>query len=126
MALAHEIYDVTRTFPREETYGMSAQMRRAAVSIPSNIAEGHGRDTTGEYLQHLSIARGSLTELETQLIIAAGLEYMTADSSRRLTDATDELSRMLRGLQKALKRLKRSPHPDERTGRRTAHPSGSE
>ncbi len=65
MDLVQEIYLETKSFPKEETYGLSGQMRRAAVSIPSNIAEGQGRDSTKEFLHHLSIAYGSLCELET-------------------------------------------------------------
>ncbi|HET9701895.1 MAG TPA: four helix bundle protein, partial [Burkholderiales bacterium] len=69
-----DVYRITRQFPPEEKYGLASQMQRAAVSIPSNIAEGHGRKFTGAYLNHLSIASGSLMELETQLRIARRLE----------------------------------------------------
>jgi four helix bundle protein len=77
--LVVRIYDVTRSFPNEESYGLTSQMRRAAVSVPSNIAEGAARRHNGEYVQFLYIAPGSLSELETQLIIAEKLKYISAD-----------------------------------------------
>ncbi len=75
VALAKEVYLLTRGFPKHEVYGLSSQAQRAAVSIPANIAEGHARDSTREYLQHVSIAQGSLAELETHLILAESLNY---------------------------------------------------
>ena len=75
--LVRIVYELTSRFPRSETYGLASQMRRAAVSIPSNIAEGHARESTKEYLQHLSIAQASLAELETQLEIARQLNYIS-------------------------------------------------
>jgi four helix bundle protein len=77
-------------------------MRRAAVSVPSNIAEGHGRHHLGEYLHHLSIANGSLMELETQLIIALRREYLPADQGRTLLESSAEVGRMLAGLSRSL------------------------
>jgi len=77
MDLVAEVYRVTKLFPRDEIYGLTNQLRRAAVSVPSNIAEGQGRDSTKEFLHHLSMAHGSLCEVETQLLIAQGLEYLT-------------------------------------------------
>jgi four helix bundle protein len=76
MALVRAVYALTRGFPAEETYGLVLQLRRAAVSIPSNLAEGAGRDGRKEFVRFLSIARGSLSELETQLLIAADLGYV--------------------------------------------------
>ena len=76
MELAKEVYLLTRGFPKHETYGLSSQMQRAAVSIPANIAEGHAKDSTKDYLRHLSIARGSLAELDTHLILAESLGGM--------------------------------------------------
>jgi len=76
-ALALVVYRVTRGFPRSETYGLSQQMRKAAISIPSNIAEGYGRQHRAEYDQFLSIAYGSLLELETQFLLASDLKYVT-------------------------------------------------
>ncbi len=76
MALAKELYRLTQAFPREELYGLTCQVRRAAVSVPSNIAEGHARKSTREYLNHISIALGSLAEMETQIVLAAELGYL--------------------------------------------------
>ncbi len=75
MDLVEKVYEITRHYPREELYGLTAQSRKAAVSIPSNIAEGQGRSTTPDFLRHLSIAYGSLLELETQILIARRLKY---------------------------------------------------
>src|ERR1700737_2650394 len=76
MTLVSRIYEVTRTFPKEEMYGLTSQIRRAAVSIPSNIAEGQARLTVGEFRQFLGMARGSLAELDTQLVISQQLGYL--------------------------------------------------
>ena len=75
--LATRIYEVTRSFPKEEAFGLTSQMRRCSVSIPSNIAEGHGRNSTGDYLCFLQIATGSLCELQTQLVIANNLSFFS-------------------------------------------------
>jgi len=77
-----EVYKITKTFPGEEIYGLTSQIRRAAVSVPSNIAEGYGRKTTREYIQALYIAYGSYCELETQILLSADLGYMKADRLR--------------------------------------------
>jgi four helix bundle protein len=81
MDLVEQIYESSRRFPREEIYGLTSQLRRAAVSIPSNIAEGQGRRTTADFVRHLSISYGSLRGLETQTIITARLKYLTTASS---------------------------------------------
>jgi four helix bundle protein len=98
MELAEKVYLLVKTLPKEETYALSDQIRRAAVSIPSNIAEGHARQSQKEFLQFLCIARGSRAELETQLLLARRLGYFETVSSE-LYDATmillDEISRML-------------------------------
>lgn len=96
--LALEIYRRTRTFPRDELYGLTSQMRRAAVSVASNIAEGKGRYSCKEFVQFLYRARGSLLELQTQLFIARGLDYLESLAARRLKDKSDELGRILNGL----------------------------
>jgi four helix bundle protein len=102
MDLVTEIYKVTSTFPNDERYGLTSQIRRAAVSIPSNIAEGHGRKSTGAYLNHLSIAHGSLMEVETQLQISARLDYLRAESLTNLISKTNEIGKMLNGLIRSL------------------------
>ena len=81
MDLVTEIYRITKNFPKEEIYGLTNQMRRAAISIPSNIAEGHARKSRAEYIRFLSIAQGSRAELETQILIAVRLGYLADDES---------------------------------------------
>ena len=103
MDLAERIYRSTQCFPKYEVYGLSSQMQRAAVSIPSNIAEGHARDSTQEYLRFVSIALGSLAELEPQVMLAGRFQYLSENELQPLLSQTDEIHRMLRGLQKALK-----------------------
>ena len=92
------IYAATREWPKEERYGLISQVTRAAVSVPSNIAEGCARRSTGEFVRFLSIARGSLAEVETQLIIGTRQGYLDQASQKALLDAADEISRMLAGL----------------------------
>lgn len=101
--LVKMIYKLTAVFPREEQYGLVSQMRRAAVSIPSNIAEGHARNSLKEYIQFLSVAVGSLAELRTQLIISAELEYADAKTIAEIQEFSDKHIKMLRSLQKSLK-----------------------
>ena len=98
MELVSEVYAITRAFPREEIYGLTSQLRRCAVSIPSNIAEGQGRATKGEFIQFLCHARGSLFELETQIVIACRLGYVSEESERRLSSKITEVARILNGL----------------------------
>ncbi len=102
MELSKEIYRVTRCFPDEERFGLVSQLRRAAVSIPSNIAEGQGRLTTGEFKQFLGHARGSVFEVETQLILASDLGYLPGQQMQSLEDLTAEVSRLLNGLIQSL------------------------
>ena len=103
-------YRISEGFPKKETYGLGSQLQRAAVSLPANIAEGHGRQSTKEYLHHLSIAYGSLLEAETHLQIAVRLGYVESEAVRGLFDQASELGRMLNGLMTSLKR-KLSPDP---------------
>ena len=98
MDLVEETYKLVRKLPTSETYALSDQMRRAAVSIPSNIAEGHTRKGTKEYLQFLYIAKGSKSELETQLLIGQRLSFFSADEVQRAIQLCDEVGRILTGL----------------------------
>ncbi len=93
-----DVYRLTAQFPNDERYGLTSQMRRAAVSIPSNIAEGHGRKTPKEMIRFASIAKGSLAELETQLIIAGELKYPGRECIDAILQKTEQESRMLSGL----------------------------
>ena len=92
------IYKVTQTFPREELYGLSKQLRRAAVSVPSNIAEGQARYSCKEFHHFLSQARGSLVEIETQLLIARDLGFVTEEVSEEMLYKTGELGRLAKSL----------------------------
>ena len=102
MDLVEEVYSVSKEFPREEIYGLTSQIRRAAVSIPSNIAEGQGRRTTPDFLRHLSIAYGSLRELETQILIAMRLRYLAQEKGENCLRIAAEVGRLLNGLMSAL------------------------
>jgi four helix bundle protein len=102
IALAKTIYKLTAGFPSEEKFGLISQMRRAAVSVPSNIAEGQARHTTGEFVVFISHAEGSLAELDTQLTLAAELNFLTAGQAKPCADAISELRRMLNGLRRAV------------------------
>lgn len=104
IALVAEIYSATRSFPRDEIYGLTSQLRRAAVSVPSNIAEGQGRATRGEFVQFLGHARGSLFEVETQIVIATDLRYIAAERRELLSERIGELGRVLNGLIASLQR----------------------
>ena len=103
MDLVVECYKLTRALPKTETYGLISQIQRAAVSVPANIAEGHGREHLGDYLHHLSIANGSLMELQTHLLICTRLSFLGEGELKPVMNLTDELSRMLAGLTKKLK-----------------------
>ena len=100
--LVVECYDFTRSFPAGERFNLTSQIRRAAVSIPSNIAEGQGRSHRKELLHHISISRGSLQELETLVIIAERLGYAAAEDLKRARELCDEVGRMLAGLRRSL------------------------
>ncbi len=100
--LVEQVYLLTARFPKEEIYGLTSQIQRAAVSVPSNIAEGHTREHRKEYLQHLSIAQASLAELETQLEISARLKYLTSNEFNQITENIKSLGRQLYALRNAL------------------------
>ena len=110
IVIVEEIYRATGDFPKSEIYGLTSQIRRAAVSIPSNIAEGQGRYSTRDFLHFLSMAQGSLMELETQITIAERLGYVDKTKEKHLLDLTTEVSRMLSGLKKSLKKKLTTNH----------------
>ncbi len=98
MAFVTEVYEVTKSFPLDERYGLTSQLRRAAVSVPSNIAEGQARYSQKDFRRFLSQARGSLVEVETQLLIARNLGYLHEDKGRQLLMLSAELGRIINGL----------------------------
>jgi four helix bundle protein len=102
MDFVTEVYKASENFPQRELYGLSSQLRRAAVSIPSNIAEGQGRRSTKEFKHFLSNAQGSLCEVETQVRIAGNLGYLAATAVEELLTKTAEIGRILHGLQASL------------------------
>jgi four helix bundle protein len=102
MALAALCYTKTRSFPRTEAFGMTAQIRRAAASIPANIAEGNGRENTGSYIQALRISQGSLKELETHVLLAQTVELMDKADAEQLLEMSEQVGKLLRSLIRAL------------------------
>ena len=102
MEMVFQVYRCTEGFPKQEIYGLTSQMRRSAVSVPSNIAEGKGRFSRKELVHYLFQARGSLLELETQILIARKLEYLDDFESKRLIALTSEVGRLLNGLVNSL------------------------
>ncbi|QLF71386.1 four helix bundle protein [Peteryoungia desertarenae] len=112
MDLAVESYELTKDFPREEVYGLVSQIRRAASSGPANIAEGHGRNATGLFVQHLKIAQGSLKELETHFILSSRLGFVPKDQIGDLMIMSEEVGKMLRSLIRSLQET-RNGRPTE-------------
>ena len=104
MELAQKCYELTADFPKREVYGLASQIRRAAVSIPSNIAEGHSRRSRQAYLNHLSIALGSQSEVETQIDLSCRLGFISKESADELLLMAGEVGRMLHGLVASLER----------------------
>jgi four helix bundle protein len=102
MSLVVEVYQITERFPQAERFGLTSQLRRAAVSVPSNIAEGHARTTRGEYKHFLSIARGSVAEVEVQLTLAERLGYVQSPVLANALDNCDAISRMITNLKRAV------------------------
>jgi four helix bundle protein len=100
--LCLEIYRVTKKFPNEEKYGLISQIRRSAVSVPSNISEGYGRKTTPEYIRSLYLAYGSICELETQVLLSGDLNYVNAKEMGGIQESIGEVERMLKALIKSL------------------------
>jgi four helix bundle protein len=104
-----ELYKITKRFPKEELYGLTSQIRRSAISVPSNIAEGYGRKTTQEYIRSLHIAYGSNCELETQILLAGDLGYFKTEDFEKLRKDIGEIERMLKALIKALENKRSNP-----------------
>jgi four helix bundle protein len=121
--MVENVYRVTCQFPKQEMYGLTSQVRRAAVSVPSNIAEGHTREHGREYLQHLSVAQGSLAELETQLEIASRLGYLSLEALGEVLGQVTSLGKQLYALRNAVAKSlapgTRRPAPD--SGADTTH-----
>jgi four helix bundle protein len=109
MRLVLTAYQLSSRFPKHESFGLTSQIRRAAVSVPANIAEGYGRSHRGDYVRYMSVANGSLKELETELTIASRLGYVAEADRRQVMRQADELGRMLGRLIRILR--KESPHP---------------
>jgi four helix bundle protein len=103
-------YQIAKRLPSSELYGLTSQLQRAAVSVPANIAEGHGRSHTKEFLRHLSIAYGSLMEVETHLLIAARLNFIDEASTQTALRQSAEIGRMLNGLRNSLNRNLENDH----------------
>lgn len=112
MDLVEDVYNLTKQFPREETYGLTSQIRRAVVSIPSNIAEGQGRNSTKEFLHHLSIAHGSLCEVETQLLLAERLGYLDSSALGQSNALSQSVGKLLNGLMRSLREKLSQPATD--------------
>lgn len=102
--LALFIYETTREFPKDETYGLTSQLRRAAVSVVSNIAEGKGRSSDRDTLRFFATARGSLFEIETQIALAERLSYITGGQARQIAMGTSEIGKLINGLMRVLDR----------------------
>jgi four helix bundle protein len=116
MELVKAVYLASETLPAKERFGLQMQMRRAAVSVPSNIAEGHGRRSRSDYVRFLDIARASPNELETQLLIAVQLRYLSDVATQPAIRLCEEVQRILRGLISSLERYNasgRTPKPSE-------------
>ena len=99
-----DVYAATSAFPREEIYGLTSQLRRSTMSIPSNIAEGEGRGSPGDFKRSLSIAHGSLREAETQLILSQRLRYLETANAERLREQAEEVGRLINGLSNSIGR----------------------
>lgn len=108
VSFVDRVYDMTEAFPKHELYGLSSQVRRASVSVPSNIAEGNGRGTTQDYIRSLNTSYGSLMEVDTQMHVAMRRSYITANDEAGLTEQLSEIARMLNGLISSLERRKQS------------------
>jgi len=104
MSIAERAYLPTARFPKDEMYGMTSQIRRAAVSIAANIAEGHGRENSGSFIQFMRVSQGSLKELETHLVLAVRVRLVSGEEVEPMLQQCDELGRMLRSLIRSIQR----------------------
>ncbi|MDR6870274.1 four helix bundle protein [Bosea sp. BE125] len=104
MSLAEAVYRLTKQFPKDELFGLTSQMRRASVSIPANIAEGYGRESTGAYVQFLRVAQGSLKELETHALLANRVGIMSELDAANLLSLAEAIGKMLRALIRSLEK----------------------
>ena len=102
MDMAQLVYEVSAACPKEELFGVVSQMRRSAVSIPSNIAEGQGRKSTNQFMRHLSIAHGSICEMETQVLLAGRVAFLSSEQVDRVLDNSGEVGRLVNGLYNSL------------------------
>jgi four helix bundle protein len=109
MSLAETCYRDTRDFPRDEIYGMTSQIRRAAASIPANIAEGYGRESSGSFIQFLRVAQGSAKELETHIMLSERVSLLQAEKAAVLLGECERVSKMLRNLIRAIQNKAKSP-----------------
>jgi four helix bundle protein len=107
--LCLELYKITKGFPKEERYSLTSQIRRASISVPSNIAEGYGRKTTPEYIQSLYVAYGSNCELETQILLSGDLGYIQCEELKKIHKDIEEVERMLKALIKSLQNKHSNP-----------------
>ena len=110
MELVKLVYELTRKFPKEEMFGLTLQIRKAVVPVPSNIAEGQGRNSTRDFLRHLSISYGSLMETETQTLVAEMQAYINAEESREVMGKSAEVGRLVNGLVNSLERKLATDH----------------
>ncbi len=108
MTLAQTVYSATKQFPKEELFGLTSQLRRSAVSIPSNIAEGQGRGSDGNFALFLTQAQGSLYELETQIELSRNLKVMPSDEAQQILEQANEIGRMIHGLLRAVRKTRPS------------------
>jgi four helix bundle protein len=118
MDLVTEVYQLTKQLPQEEIFGLTSQARRAVISIPANIAEGHGRLHLADYRRHLSIARGSLMEVETHLLIAVRLHYLKPEQTNKTWDTLQAVGRLLNGLIRSIEQKMKQSHQPEATAKR--------
>jgi four helix bundle protein len=114
IAFAKRVLGAANTLPKQEAFGLSAQIRRAAVSVPGNISEGFGRGSRVDYLRFLKIARGSLFELDTQLLLAREMGYLTAKGHQSLADDWNEVSKVLAGLIRSMSSQRGSANAESR------------